>query len=145
MSEVKKAAFGFKDYEVSEFAFKRPPNTNNDSFSIGFAPTGEYNNSDSTFIMTLGFNASYEMEDGGKSIDVINLILKATFTFDEGTSIDEIPDYFYRNSLGIIYPYLRAFVSTLTFQANLKPPMILPIFNLTELEKPFRESVTLIE
>jgi preprotein translocase subunit SecB len=69
------------------------------------------------------------------------LVLKATFSFDQDLELKDIPDYFYRNSLGIIYPYLRAFVSTITFQANLKPPMILPLFNLTELERSFRENV----
>lgn len=142
MNVAKRAAFDFKDYEVSEFSFKKPEFVNSvDSFSIGFAPSGIFYSKKSEFLMILAFNASYESEVDKTEVTVINLVLRATFTFDQNLSLHEIPDYFYRNSLGIIYPYLRAFVSTITFQANLKPPMILPLFNLTELERSFRENV----
>lgn len=36
-------------------------------------------------------------------------------------SLDDIPEYFYANSIAILFPYIRVFVSTVTLQANIKP------------------------
>ncbi|MBK7039827.1 MAG: protein-export chaperone SecB [Bacteroidetes bacterium] len=55
----------------------------------------------------------------------------------------EIPTFFYKNCIAIIFPYLRAFLSTLTLQANVKP-LILPLMNLSGLEKPLIENTVLI-
>ena len=51
---------------------------------------------------------------------------------------------FYKNSLAIIFPYIRAFISTLTLQSN-AGLIILPTLNLTHLEKPFRENTKEVE
>lgn len=46
--------------------------------------------------------------------------------------LEEIPTFFYPNSLAILFPYVRAFVSTLSLQANVRPVM-LPTINLMGL------------
>lgn len=40
---------------------------------------------------------------------------------------------FYANSIAIVFPYIRAFISTVTLQANLVSPILLPTMNLTSL------------
>lgn len=71
--------------------------------------------------------------------------MTASFQFSEDViDIEDIPTYFYANSIAIVFPYLRAFISSLTIQANLKP-MILPTMNLTSLSSPLKENVTVIE
>lgn len=52
-----------------------------------------------------------------------------------------MPSYFYRNSIAIVFPYIRAFISTVTLQANI-PPIILPTMNLTSLEIPLKQNTT---
>ncbi|EXZ22215.1 pretranslocase subunit SecB family protein, partial [Bacteroides fragilis str. S13 L11] len=53
----------------------------------------------------------------------------------------EIPNFFYPNSIAILFPYVRAFVSTLTLQANIKP-ILLPTLNLSSLQDTLRENTT---
>ena len=36
----------------------------------------------------------------------------------------DIPDYFYPNSLAIVFPYVRSFVSSVTLQANIESPIL---------------------
>jgi preprotein translocase subunit SecB len=144
MSEAKKAVFDFANYEVVEFSYKQPAEPM-DGIAVEFDPSGVYSKSKSTFIINLGFKASYEDKIATKPIEVLSLTLKATFSFEKETQLKDIPQYFYRNSLGIIFPYLRSFVSTMTFQANLRPPMLLPILNLTEIEQPFRDNIKEVE
>lgn len=57
-----------------------------------------------------------------------------TFEFEEASNLSEIPDFFYPNSIAIIFPYVRAYVSLVTNQSNNKP-IILPTMNLTGLRE----------
>ena len=61
-----------------------------------------------------------------------------TFSFENVEKVADIPPFFYRNAIAILFPYIRAFVSSLTAQANITP-MILPTYNLGELEAPLRD------
>ena len=58
--------------------------------------------------------------------------------------IADIPEYFYPNSLAIVFPYVRAFVSTITLQANMQP-VVLPTINLMGLTEELKEKTTVIE
>ena len=68
----------------------------------------------------------------------------AWFEFQDVERIEDIPDYFYANSIAILFPYVRAFVSTLTLQANV-PPMVLPTLNLFPLQKILQENTIVAE
>ncbi|HLO91987.1 MAG TPA: hypothetical protein VK172_12560 [Lentimicrobium sp.] len=65
----------------------------------------------------------------------------ATYRFQEKLNFQDIPPYFYQNSIAILFPYVRAFVSTVTLQANIGP-ILLPTMNLSELESPLRDNTT---
>lgn len=41
--------------------------------------------------------------------------------FESARTLEDIPDYFYANSIAILFPYVRAFVSTVSLQANIPP------------------------
>lgn len=148
MTEIKnhpkRAVFDFENYEISEFKFKKSDLVV-DTFSIGFNPSGKFIVKESIFVISLGFNAAFEDPSSKETNEVISLTMNATFRFEDIQVLENIPDYFYRNALGIMFPYLRAFVSTMTFQANLRPPMILPILNLMEIEQPLRENISIID
>ena len=85
------------------------------------------------FQQTLNYKAKQDEDD------FINAKMISFFEIPDANSLDEIPDFFYRNSIAIAYPYLRAFITNLTIQAGQKP-IIMPLLNLSELEKPFREN-----
>ena len=76
--------------------------------------------------------------------DVIRVSCEATFTFGDSVSINDIPDYFYPNSLAIIFPYVRAFVSTITLQANIQP-VVLPTINLMGLTESLKSQTEIID
>ncbi len=64
------------------------------------------------------------------------------FQFAESLKLEDIPPYFYVNSIAIIFPYVRAFISTVTLQSNI-PPIVLPTMNLTELAVPLKKNTKL--
>jgi preprotein translocase subunit SecB len=138
MKDVEKTAFSFESYRITRFSFANPQ-AEQDSLTIIFDPIGTYIEKEGKFYLTLDFFAKYGDKD---QHELLSIKIEATFKFTSGTNFDEIPSYFYANSLAIIYPYLRAFVSTLTSLANVKP-LILGLLNLSNLEQKFRQNTTL--
>lgn len=63
------------------------------------------------------------------------------FIFSEQINLCDIPGFFYPNSIAIIFPYIRAFISTLSLQANMNP-IILPTMNLTSLQEELKNNTT---
>ena len=79
-----------------------------------------------------------------KSHVVAEVSCEAIFTFNAQVTIDEIPDYFYPNSIAILFPYIRAFVSTMSLQANVQPIM-LPTINLTGLTEELKKQTQVVD
>lgn len=69
----------------------------------------------------------------------INILCKACFVFKEPVAFEEIPNYFYLNSIAILFPYIRAFVSIITLQANINA-LVLPTMNLASLQETLKEN-----
>ncbi|WP_276679625.1 protein-export chaperone SecB [Empedobacter brevis] len=109
--------------------------SSSNDLKIDFIPSGIYNQDKSEFELNFKFIAkSKDFITPFVSVDCV-----AIFKFNNINSFDEIPSYFYRNSIAILFPYIRSFVSTITLQANI-PPLILPTLNLTKLEVPLKQS-----
>ncbi len=64
------------------------------------------------------------------------------FSFEQVNTIEEIPDFFYKNCIAILFPYLRAYISIITSQANI-PGIMLPTLNLSSLENELRINTTI--
>ena len=121
--------FIFNDVRLS-LNNAKPKNIN-----VDFMPEGVFHQSDKTFDLTLVFFFFFcnEREDSFIFISCIG-----TFSFENFEVVADIPPFFYRNAIAILFPYIRAFISSLTAQANITP-MILPTYNLGELEAPLRD------
>ena len=139
MLEAKKAAFSFESFKVPQFSFDEG-NHLGTKLKLGFSPSGRYFSETGQFELTLKF-ITHDSEDEGKI--VFKLTALALFKFDSLISYEEIPDFFYTNAMAIMFPYVRAFVSTLTLQANTKL-LKLSLMNLSDLEKPLRENTTAV-
>lgn len=139
MPEVKDAAFRFTDYEVSEFMFKSPDPVGELKLGIDIKPLGEYDENNSLFTMTLHVKCTLH----GQGDEFVKLKFVARFNFIEAVTFQNIPDVFYQNSLGIVFPYIRAFLSTLTLQANVGS-LNLPLINLTGIVDEFRANSKLL-
>lgn len=139
MNEPSKAAFGFDNFRIVNFALNELT-PDNDELSINIVPSGIYFEKEGVFEVTIDFTA---FETNTFDTPAVKAILKAKFTFENPIYYADIPSFFYLNSIAIVFPYLRAFISSLTLQANIKP-LILPVLNLTGLDKPLRDNTKVV-
>lgn len=104
--------------------------------NIKFDPSGRYKKDESVFELEIDFSAFSEdnVDDPFVYVKCITI-----FKFENVSSLKEIPPFFYKNSIAIVFPYVRAYVSLMTNQANVKP-FVLPTLNLSSLEVPLKEN-----
>lgn len=133
---MNKAIFSLEDYRFEKvwIDFTRKQS---DEIEIGFRPTGKFHSDSAIFILNFSFIA----HNGDINNPFIKVDCLATYRFQEKINFQDIPPYFYQNSIAILFPYIRAFVSTVTLQANIGP-ILLPTMNLSELESPLRDNTS---
>ena len=129
MKEAQKAAFSFESFKVPKFSYNEG-NQTEPELRIGFDPSGKFNSFTGEFELTLIF-VTHNASDLEKIIFELTSI--ALFKFNPPIKFEEIPSFFYKNAIAIMFPYVRAFVSTLTIQSNTKL-LKLGLMNLTDLE-----------
>lgn len=123
-----KAVFAFEDYKFTNVSISMGELSDNESLGVDFIPSGVYDSNTGLFKLKLNFVA---VADSSKNT-VIAVECVALFRFGKVLDIDQLPDYFYANSTAILYPYIRAFVSTITLQANYTA-LVLPTLNVASL------------
>ncbi|MCF8362898.1 MAG: protein-export chaperone SecB [Prolixibacteraceae bacterium] len=135
---MQKAAFSIEKYVFDKVNIDLNNNISKD-ISLEFDTKGAFKRKDSEYELTFSVKAFNEE----KTIDNPFLFIQCLgiFKFQNVTSFDEIPDFFYRNCIAILFPYLRAYVSLVTTQANV-PGIILPTLNLSSLESELRKKTT---
>ena len=131
------AEFSFVDFRINSFDFKIPENKSVE-LGIAFNPSGIYHRKKRIFILSFEIDV---VDDAEKSNVFINAKIQSEFKFKKVKEIKDIPDYFYQNSIAIVFPYIRAFISTISLQANWTP-MILPLLNLSQLQGLLKENTT---
>ena len=134
---MNKAAFSIAHYRFTKVAID-VSNFNDDELELDFSPQGIFNSEDSTFELTFNFKA---FAKGDQDNPFVNIQCVGLFKFENLASYDDIPSYFYRNSIAILFPFVRSFVSIVTIQANV-PPIMLPTMNLSSLEEPLKQNTT---
>lgn len=133
MKEVNKASFSIENY-VFDKVFIDLDNKNGEEVSLDFDPSGVFCKDKSTYELTFNFK-TYSKD---KEVPFVHIRCTGVFKFQNVKSLEEIPSYFYMNSIALLFPYLRAFISIVTIQANIVP-LILPTLNLTSLATPLKE------
>ncbi|KFF17342.1 protein-export chaperone SecB [Flavobacterium hydatis] len=132
-------AFKFVKFRVSNFSFDEPEKEN-DGYDIKFSPKGKYNENEGSYELTVNFKA-YDKQNSKKLIINVNSV--SHFKFEKPCKFDQLPSHFFTNSIPIIFPYLRAFVSTLTLQANSRI-LMLGLINFTNMAEPLKENTEII-
>jgi preprotein translocase subunit SecB len=140
MNEAKKANFSFEKFQIINFTFNEPK-SQGEVLNIRFHPSGKYSQKEGKMDIYLDFEARDNNEG---ETPVITATMKAVFKFQSSLLYEEIPIFFFKNAIAIAFPYLRSFISTLSLQANIKP-IVLPLMNLSELEKPLKENMELVK
>ena len=129
MTPATEAAFKFNSYKITEFSFTDPEDDEVEGLQLLFSPHGLYVEENSTAVVTFNFSAIYKVNE--EDVSLASVVMRGLFSFKDNTTFDDIPPYFYENSIAIMFPYLRAFLSSMTQLANVKQ-IILPLMNLTE-------------
>lgn len=130
-----KAAFSLEHYFFSKVQMDLSDVQNINDISISFAPSGVFDSVTSEFYLNFKFKAKTKK----KRSSFIEIDCKAIYKFSNAIGIDEIPPFFYVNCIAIIFPYMRAYISTVTLQANVSP-IVLPTMNLTDLAEPLKKN-----
>lgn len=136
---MEKAAFKLDGYHFTKASldFNIP---NDAELNISFNPKGMFYVKEARY--DLVFDVTVECSE--TDTEVIKVSCEASFSFGNKVSIEDIPDYFYPNSLAIVFPYVRAFVSTISLQANVQP-VVLPTVNLMGLTEKLKEQTQIID
>lgn len=134
---MNKAAFTLEMYSFNKVNIDFE--TTRSELQLHFEPSGIFKQTTSDSLYELKVIFYVTNKDNQKR--VVEVECNAIFRFATRIDFCDIPSYFYGNSIAIIFPYIRAFVSTVTLQANF-PPLMLPTMNLSSLAEPLREHTT---
>lgn len=119
----------------SHIVFKRPGNYKID---INFEPKGVIIKSLNQFILLIKVNIR-DLENDF----YIEISTESTFTYPENADIEEYKNsLFVNNAPAIVFPYIRAYISSLTALSGL-PVLTLPTLILTEVGKNLSENITM--
>ena len=138
---LKRAVFRLESYRFIDVTahFEIPDGT---ALVISMIPSGIFHPEDSRYELLFETHVKPKdsLEDSLES--AIHVSCMANFRIDSCTSRDDIPEYFYSNSLAILFPYIRAFISTVFLQANVSP-LVLPIVNMKALGDKLKSKTTM--
>ena len=123
----KEAQFRFVNYRINESAIKLDPEVEpSDELEVNFEQTIGVHETENR--MRLLLNTSISDKNNALSIAVK---AEGYFEFDEGLSEDMKESFFNVNAPAILFPYIRAYISTLSTLSGIKP-IVLPTLNLSQ-------------
>jgi len=134
---MQKAAFSLTKYQFPIVNIDLSNHQKGD-LDVNFETKGVFSLEDSEYELT--FNVFLSTVDN-KENSFVRIQCNGIFKFEHVTSYEEIPDFFFRNCIAILFPYVRAYLSLVTSQANV-PSIILPTLNLSNLEGDLRLNTT---
>lgn len=106
--------------------------------SITFNPTGLLDKKNSTFKLLLDIIISEKNNE-------LNIEVSSEGTFSYNDLSDErLNSFLYLNAPAILFPYLRAYITSLTALSGVSP-IILPTLNLSGLKNDLEKNVKILE
>jgi preprotein translocase subunit SecB len=134
---MQKAAFSIINYQFDRVQIDLNNHKSKD-LKLAFETKGIYDSGNNNFELQFVVKVT---NDEDSKYPFVEISCKGTFKLENVASLEEVPDFFYRNSIAILFPYVRAFVSLVTTQANV-PGIILPTLNLSNLEHQLKSNTT---
>lgn len=119
--------FQFKVFSILRSLIERTGNEPSKKLQLMFTPKGVINKEEATFQLQLGV----KIEDEHKSLN-IEIDAIANYTFENKLGSDTLGNFFYINAPALLFPYIRAYISTLTNLSGFEP-INLPTLNMTRL------------
>ena len=136
--ETSISKFQFKGYRINRSLIELDENSNFENLKISFAVSGLVKRVENLFILNLSVKIKNDESNLKIEVDTI-----ANFLFEKVENIDDINSFFYNNSSAILFPYIRAYISTLTNLSGNRS-ITLPTMNLTNLADELRANTTII-
>lgn len=140
MSEEKviKSTFKFEKYLINNSQIKINEGAISDEINFGFIASCKVYSNQKLFQLSLGTHAY----DENKVVDItVNVI--ADFKYEEGSDSNLLKHFFYKNAPAIIFPYVRAYISSLTTLSGI-PTILLPTINLSGLSEEIEKNTEII-
>lgn len=134
---MQNASFSIVNYQFDKVTIDLI-NHKNSNLSTFFDTSGIFISENAVYELTFSVKV-FNNED--KENPFISVRCKGVFKFENVTTLEQIPDFFYRNCIAILFPYVRAYISLVTTQANV-PGIILPTYNLSNLEEGLRKNTS---
>ena len=126
------ADFRFAGYKVVKSVIEFNGDIVGNKFSVNIDPSGIKDGK--SFFLKLDVS----VEDECKSYSVFVSMI-GRFEFDE--NVDRLPDFFTVNAPAILFPYVRAYISSLTSASGVDT-VIIPTLNLISLKESLSENIT---
>ena len=130
------STFQFEGYRIQKSIIE-VLELGDDDLSINFELNGNINKAKGIYLLTL--KTKINNKTNKILIDVTSV---GKFSFPKENSLDELSGFFYTNAPAILFPYVRAYIATLTNLSGIKP-INLPTLNLTDLVKILKENTTI--
>lgn len=137
--ESKKSKIQFERFLVREnhIVFR---NITDYKISIDFEARGLIRKKETQFFLHLLAN----VKDEDDNFD-ISILTESLFSYDSEANVDElINSLFTVNAPAIVFPYIRAYISSLTALSGM-PVLTIPTLNLTKLGAKLKENITIEE
>jgi preprotein translocase subunit SecB len=131
---MEESKFQFLGFSIIRSIIERKEGEYSKKINLGFAPKGYINKKDASFRLQLGI----KIEDENKSFN-IEVEAVANYKFENQVSIDNLNKFFYVNAPALLFPYIRAYISTLTNLSGFEP-INLPTLNMTRLGEDLRKN-----
>ena len=147
MEKVPQAKFAFERYFIRESKISRSvsdisdksANTKLGKFGLDVSAFGIISESQRKFQLDLNV-----IIKENKNRFVAEVKARGLYKFDENQTKDTLRNYFYINAPAILFPYLRAYIATLTSLSGMEPIHI-PTLNLTSLGEELKKNTKTIE
>ena len=137
--ESKKAKIQFLRFLVKEnhIVFR---NITDYKIEIDFDASGFIDQKESKYYLNLVANVKDEDDNFELSI-----VTESVFNFDEDADVNElIESMFTLNAPAIVFPYIRAYISSLTALSGM-PTLTIPTLNLSKVGETLKQNITILE
>ncbi len=128
------SSFQFENFLINKSLFELGDSTDISDLSIGFRPSGKLDIENQMFNLELAVFISDSSEVFKVEIEAVGF-----FTFDN-IDKDSLTSFLYHNAPAILFPYIRAYISSLTTLSGIKP-IVLPTLNLSNLKDDLEKNI----
>ena len=128
----------FESFQVTEVQFRTDPSAANNTglnYSVNFSPAGRISWDTGRYALLLGITISTDT-----GLFEATVQSRSVFSFNPEHDVEKLYQLATRNAPALVFPFIRAYLGTLTALSGL-PTVLMPPFDLTYLAEPLRAAI----